>query len=280
MFPRTNIENLSVSRLMIGTNWFLGYSHTSKAKDKDIVETMTAERIADIVEVFMNAGVDTLYGITPEPKLAQGVAEAEQRTGRKCITLAIPSLPLEDTAAARGEAERALDELVEIGVAICMPHQCTTDAFVDRRTRSLAGIEVYLRMIRERGMIPGLGTHMPETPAYADASGLDVATYCQIYNAAGFLMQIEIDWVQRMIWEARKPVITIKPLAAGKLPPLVGLSFSWSTIRDSDMVCIGTSTPYEAEEIIEFSLAILEHRVPCVELQKTRSKQSLAKQRD
>ena len=53
MFPRTKIENLSVSRLLIGTNWFLGYSHTSKAKDRDIVETMTADRIAAIVEVFM-----------------------------------------------------------------------------------------------------------------------------------------------------------------------------------------------------------------------------------
>jgi len=274
-FPRTKIEGLSVSRLMIGTNWFLGFSHTSMAKDKEIVETMTANRIADIVEVFMNAGVDVLYGIRPDQKLIQGVAEAEQRTGRKCITIAIPSLPVEDTTQSAGEAERVLDELAEMGTAICMPHQCTTDAFVNRRTRSLAGIEAYLRMIRERGMIPGLSTHMPETPVYADTCGLDVATYIQIYNAAGFLMQIEIDWVQRMIWGAKKPVITIKPLAAGRLPPLVGLGFAWSTIRDCDMVCIGTSNPYEAAEVVELSLSILEHRVPRVELQKTRSKQSL-----
>jgi hypothetical protein len=266
-FPRTKIEGLSVSRLMIGTNWFLGYSHTSKAKDRDIVETMTANRIADIVDV--------LYGVRPDPKLIQGISEAEQRTGRKCITIAIPSLPVEDPAKSAGEAERVLDELAKMGTAICMPHQCTTDAFVNRRTRSLTGIEVYLRMIRERGMIPGLSTHMPETPTYADECGLDVATYIQIYNAAGFLMQIEIDWVQRMIWGARKPVITIKPLAAGRLPPLVGLGFVWSTIRECDMVCIGTSNPYEAAEVVELSLSILEHRAPRVELQTTRSKQSV-----
>jgi hypothetical protein len=278
-FPRTKIEDLSVSRLMIGTNWFLGYSHTSKAKDRDIVETMTSSRIADIVEVFMNAGVDTLYGVVPDPKLVQGISEAEQRTGKKCITVAIPSLPVEETPTSMGEAECKLDEFAELGVSICMPHQCTTDAFLNRRTKSLAGIEPYLKMIRDRGMLPGLSTHMPETLGYADASGLDVATYIQIYNAAGFLMQIEIDWVQRMIWQAKKPVITIKPLAAGKLPPLVGLGFSWSTIRDCDMVCIGTNTPYEAEEVIEYSLSILEHRAPCVELQKTRSKESVTPKR-
>lgn len=277
-FPRTTIENLSVSRLLIGTNWFLGFSHTSKAKDMDIVDTMTADRIADVVAAFMNAGVDTLYGMRPDPKLVRAVSEAEQRTGRKCITMAIPALPLGNTRDGMGEAERLLDAHAELGVSVCMPHQCTTDAFVNRQTRSIDGIAAYLRMIRERGMIPGLSTHMPETPAYADATGLDVATYVQIYNAAGFLMQIEIDWVQRMIWEARKPVVTIKPLAAGRLPPLVGLAFSWSTIRDRDMVCIGTSSPHEAHEVVELSLSILEHRAPRVELQKTRSKESLARQ--
>jgi hypothetical protein len=260
---------------MIGTNWFLGYSHSSKAKDKDIVETMTAGRIADIVEAFMQTGVDTLYGMRPDPKLIQGVAEAEQRTGKKCVTIAIPTLPVDEGPDNASEAERSLDAHAELGVSVCMPHQCTTDAFISRRTHSIDGIETYLHMIRERGMIPGLSTHMPETLAYADSTGLDVATYIQIYNAAGFLMQVEIDWVQRMIWDARQPVITIKPLAAGKLPPLVGLAFSWSTIRDRDMVCIGTSTPYEAQEVVELSLSILEHRVPRVELQKTRSKESL-----
>jgi hypothetical protein len=275
MFPRTAIENLSVSRLMIGTNWLLGYSHTSRAKDRHIIESVTADRIADIMATSMRVGVDTLYGMRPEPKLVQGVEEAQQRAGQKCITVAIPSLPLGNDAASLGEAERILDQYAALGVGVCMPHQATTDAFVDRKTRSLAGIEPYLAMIRARGMIPGLSTHMPETPVYADRTGLDVATYIQIYNAAGFLMQIEVDWVHRMIWNARKPVITIKPLAAGRLPPLVGLAFSWSSLREIDMVCIGVYTPYEAEEAIELSLAILERRAPRVELQETRSKASM-----
>jgi hypothetical protein len=277
MFPRTTIENLSVSRLMIGTNWFMGYSHTSKAKDRHIVETMTSDRIADVIEVFLDAGVDTIYGMTPENRIVEAVDRAQQRTGRTCITIAVPTLPTDDSAESMGEAERILDEYAALGLSICMPHQCTTDAFVDRRTRSLAGIEPYLGMIRDRGMVPGLSTHMPEVPVYADESGLDVGTYIQIYNAAGFLMQIEVDWVQQMIWKARKPVITIKPLAAGRLTPLVGLAFSWSTIRSCDMVCIGTNSPYEAVEVIELSMSILEHRVPNTELQKTRSKQSLDK---
>jgi hypothetical protein len=123
--------------------------------------------------------------------------------------------------------------------------------------------------------VPGLSTHTPEVPVYADAMNLDVATYIQIYNSAGFLMQIEIDWVHRMIWGRKKPVIVIKPMAAGRIPPLVGMAFVWSTIRPEDMVCVGTLNADEARELIDISLSILERRAPTVELQRTRSKESV-----
>lgn len=63
---------------------------------------------------------------------------AEQRTGKKCITIASPTLPLEETAESLGETERRLDEIAALGTSICIPHQCRTDAFVNRRTQSLA----------------------------------------------------------------------------------------------------------------------------------------------
>jgi len=47
-FPRTSIEHVGVSRMVIGTNWFLGYSHTSAAKDKHIHAAMTPRRIARV----------------------------------------------------------------------------------------------------------------------------------------------------------------------------------------------------------------------------------------
>jgi hypothetical protein len=140
---------------------------------------------------------------------------------------------------------------------------------------AIRDMDTYSRMIRERGMIPGLSSHMPEAVTLADKTEADVETYIQIYNADGFLMQVEVDWVMRIIRSAKKPVMTIKPLAAGRLLPVVGLAFVWNTIRDQDMVTVGTTTPNEAREVIELSLDILERRIPQNELQKTRSKESL-----
>jgi hypothetical protein len=116
---------------------------------------------------------------------------------------------------------------------------------------------------------------MPESVRYADTQGADVETYIQIYNAAGFLMQVEIDWVMRIIQNAQKPVMTIKPLAAGRLMPIVGLAYVWNTIRPIDMVTVGTTTADEARELIDISMDLLSHQSPDYELQTTRSKKSL-----
>jgi hypothetical protein len=150
-----------------------------------------------------------------------------------------------------------------------------TDALVDRRAGVIRDLDRYTAMIRARGMIPGLSTHMPESVIYADKMSADVETYIQIYNSAGFLMQVEADWVMKVIREAKKPVMTIKPLAAGRILPVVGLAFVWNTIRDQDMVTIGTTTPEEAREVIGLSLDFLNRRIPSNQLQETRSKKSL-----
>jgi hypothetical protein len=111
-------------------------------------------------------------------------------------------------------------------------------------------------------MIPGLSAHMPELIVYSDANGYDVETYIQIYNCMGFLMQVEVEYISKIIHNAKKPVMTIKPMAAGRVTPYVGLNFVWNTIRPCDMVTVGCMTEQEAQEDIEISFAAIERRFP------------------
>ena len=51
LFPRTKIGDLSVSRMIMGTNNIMGGSHRTKARDTHIKEiNNTAAAVADIVE--------------------------------------------------------------------------------------------------------------------------------------------------------------------------------------------------------------------------------------
>jgi len=273
-FPRTTVGGVSLPRLLIGTNWFLGYSHTSAAKDKFIRTYQTRDRIADVLTVFLESGVNAVMGM-PVPILRDAIQMAQDRTGREVILILTPHFNIVPGGPPESEPGRVFDKCKALGATFCMPHQCVTDALIDRMHHQIRDIDRYSAMIRERGMIPGLSTHMPEAVILADKTGADLETYIQIYNAIGFLMQVEVDWIMRVIRNAKKPVMTIKPLAAGKLLPPVGLAFVWSTLRDQDMVTIGTTTPDEAREVIDLSLDAIQHRVRDHELQRTRSKQSL-----
>ena len=273
-FPRTTVGGVSLPRLLVGTNWFLGWSHTSLARDNFIREYQTRERIGAVLSVFLEHGIDAVMGPL-SPHLDDSIREVEQRTGHKIIRIYTPSFDPGPDPQPADSPEAVLDRCAALGTTFCLPHQSVTDALVDRRAGVICDIDKYTRMIRERGMIPGLSTHMPETVVYADKAGADIETYLQPYNSAGFLMQVEADWVMKVIRDAKKPVMIIKPLAAGRILPVVGLAFVWNTIRDRDMVTVGTTTPEEAREIIALSLDLLNRRIPENQLQETRSKKSL-----
>jgi len=270
-FPRVEVGGISLPRIIIGTNWFLGYSHTSAAKSRFIREYQNRDRIADVLEVFLRYDIDAVMA-PPSDLMTEAIEEAQQRTGKQIIAIYTPGT---DSDGEKTGLTKGIEWSAKHGGTFCFPHQSFTDPRVDRRTHSIVDMEPWLKMIREHGMIPGLSTHMPETIVYADRCNLDVETYIQAYNALGFYCPVETDWIANIIQQAKKPVMIIKPLAAGRLLPPTGLAFVWATIREQDMVVIGTLTPYEAEEDIEISLALLEKRTAEVKLQSTRSKSSL-----
>ena len=188
LFPRTKVEDLSLSRMIIGTNWLAGWSHTSAAADAMIKERHADPKtIVPMLETFLAAGVDTLMGpIADLPAVMKAVKEAEQKSGKEIILVDTPIINVDDTEAARKEAKDLI-----------------------RRGRELGA---------------------------------------------------KMETVNQIIHAAKKPVMTIKPMAAGRTTPFVGLNFSWATIRGCDMVTVGCFNEREAAEDIEISLAALEHR--------------------
>ena len=273
-FPRTEVGGLSLPRMLIGTNWFLGFSHQSPSRDKMIC-SRSVSQVADVLEVYLEHDIDAILGFVANDRMWEAVQEAQERTGKKLTIISTPGIDTAEGSEAEKKNAEILDLEAERGSSIVMPHTSSTDVMLDKRARCIRGMDKISAMTRERGMIPGLSTHEPESIVYADETGLDVETYISIYNAAGFLMPIEIDWVNHVIRNAKKPVITIKPFASGRLHPFVGLAFSWATLRPQDMITVGTMTPDEAKELIEISYGLFENRRANVEMQVTRSKKTL-----
>jgi hypothetical protein len=268
-FPTTHVENLELSRLIVGTNWFMGYSHFSSAKDKWIKAYMTPARIAEVMGVFARNGVNAVMSMQ-NPTMREAIHIVREETGVEMHWICTPNGEhVEDLMP-------GIEESAEYGARICMPHQHWTDGNMLVNDRVIVGLEKVTERIRSLGMIPGLSTHRPETVVVCDKAGYDVATYIQMYNAIGFLCQVETDWVARIINGTPKPVMCIKPLAAGRILPPTGFSFVFNSIKPNDMVCVGTMSTFEAEEDIRLCREIIEKRSALpAELTFSRSKSAL-----
>ena len=279
LFPRTTVGGVSVSRMLIGTNWILGWSHTGAAADCLIKRRNdSAAAIAPLLETFLKAGVDTLMApLAGQDHLLAAIKMAEDRTGRGMILVDTPVINVCDTAEARREAAEKIAAGRKLGATFSLLHHSSVEQLVNKNKQTMDRLPDYLKMIRDNDMVPGLSAHMPELIVYSDLNEYDVETYIQIFNCMGFLMQVEVEYVHKVIWNAKKPVMTIKPMAAGRVTPFVGLTFAWHTIRPCDMVTIGCLSPEEAAEDLEISHAAFEHRAPHLDGRNSPSKTSIMK---
>jgi len=267
-FPRTAVGGVSLPRMLIGTNWILGYSHTGRAADNLIhARNDGTEAIGAILDAYLDYNVNAIMGpIGAAPaNFINAIKQTEQRRGQEIIMIDTPTINVDDTAEARREARELIELGAKAGSKFCLPHHTRVEQLIDKHKEEIRRISDYLTMIRDAGMIPGFSAHMPEVILYSDQNGYDAETYIQIFNCIGFLMQIEVETVARIIHDAKKPVMTIKPMAAGRVTPYVGLTFSFNALRDIDMVTVGAFTPDEVHEDVEIARAALEHRYPNIE---------------
>jgi hypothetical protein len=278
-FPRTEVAGVSLPRMLIGSNWMFGWSHTGHAADLMIKDYhATTEATVGVLKAFLGYGIDAwMAPFSSIPDCGDKLKAVEDTLGKKLIIIDTPHVNVDDTPAARKEAEAVIKRSKELGSTFCMIHHSCCEQLVNKNKQTIERLPDYTDMIRQAGLIPGLSAHMPEIIQYSDLNNYDVQTYIQIFNCLGFLMQIEVESVIKIIHEAKKPVMTIKPMAAGRTTPYVGLTFNWNVIRPCDMITCGCLREDEVYEDVEISFAALEHRLPDVEGRGSPVKTSIIK---
>src|SRR5208283_681649 len=131
-FPRTTVAGVSLSRMIIGTNWILGYSHTSAAADEGIKNrNCRPDAIAEILEAFLESGVDTIMvEMRGRAAVLDAMRRAEDATGKRIIRVDAPVINVDDSPAARREADAAIAESARNGATFCLPHHSSVEQLV------------------------------------------------------------------------------------------------------------------------------------------------------
>lgn len=240
--PIVEIGGYKISKLVCGTNSFLGFSHFSYAKDTFLKRYFTIERIAEVMKVCLEKGINAFVG-PADQKLADARKMVEDETGERMIWIS--------TTYGHKEKEKQIEEikwLAQQKAEICLIHASYTDSHLISGDNKIEGIEELLSLIREGGMVPGLSTHRPDTLPSAEAGGYDVECYILPLNVAGFLCAVETNWQSQIIRQTPKPVIIIKPLASGRLMPYEALSYVLANCKPNDPIAIGFMNREEVEE--------------------------------
>jgi hypothetical protein len=269
-FPMTEIGGISISRLVIGSNTFMGFSHFTASKDRWLKRYFTVERIVEVLEYCSEQGLNAICS-SPEDKMYEALRIHEDKTGRHINWFCTPG------GGNLQELHDGIEKTASVGAEFCMPHTSWTDARLIPAENRIIDYEEVARHIRDLGMRPGLSTHRPESIVVGDNAGYDIDVYIQPYNSVGFLCSVETDWTASVIRGTSKPVLSIKPLGANRIMPITGLSFVYHTIKPIDTVCIGMLSVEEAQEDIQIARDLLAGIEAEVELQYTRSKATLKK---
>jgi hypothetical protein len=107
-FPRTEVAGVSLPRLLMGTNWVLGYSHTSTSADAMIRSRYASrEAVADLVEAYLDYDIDAMMApFAGNQVLLDGIRMAEDRTGKKVTLIDTPIIDVSRSPAGARPARR------------------------------------------------------------------------------------------------------------------------------------------------------------------------------
>jgi hypothetical protein len=217
-----------IPRLMLGTSPFIGagqFGVKSLAYRRTFYDK--PENIRRLLVAASRFGIRAVQIIAYEP-LIKAVEEAERVAGRffKVITI------VEDF-------KKDLERVSGLEPEYVAPHAMFCD-------RSDPRLQEWIEDIKETGAKPAASTHLPGiTIPRLEHSGFEA--YLAPLNPLGYLMEPDFNSALKAIVETSKPVIAIKPLAAGKLAPDSSL-FEF-IYKYADSMAVGMTSEKEIEEI-------------------------------
>ena len=252
-------KDISVSRFIIGSNPFSGFSHQSPQTDQDMRHYFTTARIKQTLRQAESLGVNTLIARTDFHVMRMLMEYRDEGGTLQWFAQTCPEVGSHEACILRAE---------DHGAKACHLHGGVMDnAFAQGK---LDDVQPALDLIRSRGMLAGIAAHNHRVIEWAEEH-LDLDYYlCCYYNptnrdqnpehvagATEYYLESDRRLMTDLIPRLSKPVIHYKILAAGRNDPKEAFAFAASKMRSNDAVCVGIY-PKDNPEILAEDARLLE----------------------
>ncbi|MGD1105349.1 MAG: twin-arginine translocation signal domain-containing protein [Terriglobia bacterium] len=254
--PKVRFGDVEISRLVMGSNQFYGFSHFNKLLDQLMVDWNTSDRVCQTLLQCQENGINAYQYSHHERALSD--LDLFRAKGGKMHLIAV------DTN------KRSVEETVRISGASALYHH---GEITDRLFRSgqMDQVQEYTKKLRQAGVRVGIGTHKPEVVEFVEERGWDVDFYLlcaynrtrtpeEIRKLLGVLpvpaseLYLETDppHAYQVAHKTSKTCFLFKILAAGRLarsPETVDKAFkdAFDNIKPQDCVIVGMFPRFKDE---------------------------------
>ncbi len=235
------VDGLRVSRLLLGSNPFSGFSHQGIARDEEMLHYYTTARIKQTLFEAERLGITAFVARTDFPVMRL-LLEYRDEGGRLAW--------FAQTCPEVGDSEACVRRAVRGGAVACHVHGGVMDHLVaEARADEVASA---IALIRSSGMKAGIAGHTTAVFEWAERH-LDVDYYmCCHYNptpraadpehvhgAVEEYREADRRAMTDLVQSLSRPVIHYKVLAAGRNDPEAAFAYCGERMRRQDLACIG-----------------------------------------
>lgn len=254
--PKVSFGNYEISRLIIGSNQFYGYSHFNGVLDEVMREWNTPGRVCQTLRHCEQNGINA-YQFSNSERSASDL-DRYRATGGKMHVIGV------------NFAKRPVEEVVKRLRPIALYHHGEATDVLFRKGK-MDEVQEYTKRLRQTGVLVGIGTHKPEVVEYVEERGWDVDFYLlcaynrtrtpeEIRKMLGVVtvspkeVYLESDPPQAfaVARQTQKTCFLFKILAAGRLtdsPEEIDGAFktAFENIKPKDCVIVGMYPRYKDE---------------------------------
>jgi len=230
--PTVRLGTLEVSRLILGSNPFWGYSHKSPQLDEEMKRHHTDERIIQILDEAADCGLTALAS-PPDERWVKLWARYLERGGRLKIWI----------SQCHGYPEQMPEEIdrsVKAGARAIFIQGARVEEQFGRGNFDV--LQSWIERIKEAGLPAGAAAHWPDIHPELERRKFPTDFYYQcFYNVSktSDYSAAEREKAVAAIKGLEKPVIAYKILAAGRLTASEGFEYAFNHIARKDGVCVG-----------------------------------------
>ena len=230
--PTVRLGTLEVSRLILGSNPFWGYSHKSAQLDEDMRRHHTDKRIIQILDEAAACGLTALAS-PPDERWTKLWTRYKESGGRLRIWI----------SQCHGNPEQMhaeIDRSIKAGAKAIFIQGARVEEQFGKGNFDV--LRSWIEHIREAGLPAGAAAHWPEVHPELERRRFPLDFYFQcMYNASktSDYSAAEREKAVATIAQLAKPVIAYKILAAGRLTAGEGFEYAFNHIKRKDGVCVG-----------------------------------------